>query len=102
MPKILIHINNFTPFHYFDIFSIEVLAHFNESKFVRFKNAYGEDSANKTLPGILETWRHVVAMRNPKQMFFYYLRFKNKFHFGTRFGYVKKHKPFITVFATIH
>ena len=27
---------------------------------------------------------------------------KRYFYFGTRFGYVKKHKPFITVVTTIH
>ena len=45
--------------------STEALAHFNEQKFVRLKDAYGENSANKTLPGPAETWSHVVAMRNP-------------------------------------
>ena len=30
-----------------------------------------------TLPGIPETWRHVVAVRNSTQMFFYRLRFKS-------------------------
>ena len=37
----------------------------------------GESSANKTLPGARETCRHIVAMRNPKQMFFDQLRFEN-------------------------
>ena len=41
------------------------------------KDAYGENRANKMLPGVAETWRHVVAMRNPTQVFFYQLRFKN-------------------------
>ena len=45
--------------------------------FVRFKTAYNESSANKTLSGVSETWRHVAAMRNPARMFFYQLRFKN-------------------------
>ena len=65
------------PFHNFDILSIEALAHFNEEKFVRLKEADGENTENKTLPGVPETWRHVVAMCKPTQMFFYQLRFKN-------------------------
>ena len=32
-------------------------------------DAYGENSANKTLPEVPETWRHVLAMRNPTQIF---------------------------------
>ena len=45
--------------------------------FVKFKTAYGENSANKTLPVVAVTWRQVVAMCHLKQMFFYQLRFKN-------------------------
>ena len=30
----------------------------------------------KTFSGVPETWRHVVAMRNPAKMFLYKLRFK--------------------------
>ena len=41
------------------------------------ETAYGENSVNKTLPRVLETWRHVVTMRNLTLMFFYKLRFKN-------------------------
>ena len=32
-------------------------------------NAYDKNSANKTLPGVPETWRHLVAMHNPTNMF---------------------------------
>ena len=38
-----------------------MLAHFNKYKFVRIKNAYGENNANKTLPGVQEAWRHEVG-----------------------------------------
>ena len=48
-------------------------------------NTYGENNANKTLPGVPETWRHVVAVRNPMQMFFYQLPFKNNI-FPERFS----------------
>ena len=37
---------------------------------VGFETAYGENSANKTLPEVPETRRHAVAIRNPTQMFF--------------------------------
>ena len=40
-----------------------------------FEKTYGKNSANRTLPEIPETWRHVVAMRNPTQMLFYQLCF---------------------------
>ena len=76
IPKI--HIKTLAPFHNFEILSIEALAHFYEQKFVTCKDAYGENSANKTLQRVSKTWRHVVAVRNSTQMFFFYqLRFKN-------------------------
>ena len=55
---------------------IQALAHFHKYKFVKYKKTYGKNSANKTLSGVLETWRHVMAMQNPTQIFFYQLRFK--------------------------
>ena len=66
-----------SPFQNFDLHLIEALAHFNKKKFVWFKHTYCKNSASKTLPGVPEIWRFVVAMCNPTQLFFYQLRFKN-------------------------
>ena len=42
-------------------------------------------------------------MGNPTQMLFLSISFQKRwFYFETTFGYVKKHKLFITVFTTIH
>ena len=57
--------------------SMEALSQFNEYKFFRIRNGYGESSANKTLPWVPKTLRHEVAMGNPTQLFFYQFRFKN-------------------------
>ena len=45
--------------------SIQTLAQYNGKKFVKFEETYAENSVNKTLSGVPETCRHVVAMRNP-------------------------------------
>ena len=48
------------------------------NEFVRFKDTYGKNSANKMLPRIPETWRHVVALRNPTQMSFLSIVFQKR------------------------
>ena len=68
----------FMAFHYFDILSIRALAQFIEERFVRFKDAYGKNSPNKTLSGISETLRHVVAKRHPTKMFFLLIAFQKR------------------------
>ena len=55
------------------------------------------------MPGVPETWRHVVALRNPTQILFYLLYFKYDSSILERdLGYVKEHKLFINVFTTIY
>ena len=88
-------------FHNFNILSMEALARFNESKFVRFKTAYGENSANKTLAGVIETWRHVVAMRNSPLMFFYQLRSKNDRFISEQDLAMRKSTNFILAFSQL-
>ena len=87
------------PFHNFNILSIEVVAHFNEKKFVRFKGSGGENSSNKTFSGVPETWRRVVAMRNSSKCFF--IDCVSKAIYRNEIWLVKKHKLFITVLKTI-
>ena len=60
-----------------------------------------KNSASKMLPWVLETWRHLVAMRNPTQMFFYRLRFKND-GFSNDIWLCEKTQTFYYVLTTIH
>ena len=66
--------------------------------FVRFKDAYNENSANKTFPGVPETWRHVVAMRNSTQMLISQLRFKNDSFISERDLVMQKKQTFYYCF----
>ena len=65
------------------------------------KDACGENSANKTLPGVSETWRHVVAMRNSTQCFFINCASKTIVLFRNEI-WLCKIQTFIIVFTTIY
>ena len=56
----------------------------------------------KRCEGLEKLGRHVAGMRNPIMFFSGFPKKNCEFCFGTRFGYVKKHKLFITAFTIIH
>ena len=53
------------------------LLNLTDKNLVSLKDVHGESKAKKTLPGTPETMRHVIAVRNPNNNFFYPLRFRN-------------------------